>query len=239
MATLPALSAPDPTVDRMTGFLAPRFRTTSGLGVGVMLPYFITLGDSADLTVTPYVSASRTATLGLRYRQAFANGATEWNGAISRDDIRPGDVVTIAPNVRHWHGAAPDTAMQHLAIQEALEGGLFERRVRGAVCEQCTEDVGVGGGRDSAAVAHQPFIAGAGGELGQRATLVIEQLDTVKGPAQVPIRGVHDPHGRNLTVGCRQIVGRALAYAVDPGTESDRPASAPTACGSTTCGGTV
>lgn len=90
VATLPALSAPDPTVHRMTGFLAPRFRTTSGLGVGVMLPYFITLGDSADLTVTPYVSASRTATLGLRYRQAFANGATEWNGAISRDDIEDG-----------------------------------------------------------------------------------------------------------------------------------------------------
>lgn len=90
VATLPALSAPDPTVDRMTGFLAPRFRTTSGLGLGVMLPYFITLGDSADLTVTPYLSASRTTTLGLRYRQAFASGATEWNGAISRDDIEDG-----------------------------------------------------------------------------------------------------------------------------------------------------
>ena len=90
LAVLPALSAPDPGVDRMSGFLAPRFRTTSGLGFGVMLPYFVTLGDSADVTLTPYVSSSRTATLGLRYRQAFVNGATEWNGAISRDDIRTG-----------------------------------------------------------------------------------------------------------------------------------------------------
>lgn len=90
VGTLPAMSAPDPTVERMTGFLQPRFRTTSGLGFGVMLPYFITLGDSADLTVTPYVSASRTTTLGLRYRQAFTNGATEWTGAISRDDIEDG-----------------------------------------------------------------------------------------------------------------------------------------------------
>ena len=69
--------------------------------------------------------------------------------------------------------------------------------------------------------------------------LIVEQVDPVERPAQVPVGGVHDPHGRNLTVGCRQIVGRALAYAVDPGTESDRPASAPTAYGSTTCGGTV
>ena len=88
VATLPAFSAPDPTADRMTGFLAPRFRTTSNLGFGVMLPYFITLGDSADVTLTPYVSTSRTATLGVRYRQALRTGAVELNGAVSRDDVR-------------------------------------------------------------------------------------------------------------------------------------------------------
>ncbi|WP_368667221.1 carboxymuconolactone decarboxylase family protein [Roseomonas sp. 18066] len=36
--------------------------------------------------------------------------------------IRPGDVVWIPPGVRHWHGAAPDTAMSHLAVAEASEG---------------------------------------------------------------------------------------------------------------------
>ena len=91
LASLPALTAPDPTVDRMTGFLRPQFRTTSGLGFGFKLPYFITLGDHADITVTPYLSASRTSTMELRYRQAFRNGAMEWNGAVSRDDIEPGD----------------------------------------------------------------------------------------------------------------------------------------------------
>ena len=43
-----------------------------------------------------------------------------WEGAIQ--EIRPGDVVTIPAGVKHWHGAAPDTAMSHIAIQEALEG---------------------------------------------------------------------------------------------------------------------
>lgn len=85
------LTAPDPTVERMSGFLRPRFRTTSKLGFGVKIPYFQTLGDHADLTVTPYLSASRTRTLELRYRQALAQGAMEWNGAITRDDIRPGE----------------------------------------------------------------------------------------------------------------------------------------------------
>lgn len=91
VATLPWLTAPDPSVERMNGFLQPRFRTTSSLGFGVKLPYFITLGDHADITLTPYVSASRTRTLEMRYRQAFASGAMEWNGAISRDDIEEGE----------------------------------------------------------------------------------------------------------------------------------------------------
>ena len=41
-------------------------------------------------------------------------------GAI--EEIRPGDVVAFAPGEKHWHGAAPTTAMTHIAIQEALDG---------------------------------------------------------------------------------------------------------------------
>lgn len=41
-------------------------------------------------------------------------------GAI--EEIRPGDVVWFAPGERHWHGASPDTAMSHMAIQESLDG---------------------------------------------------------------------------------------------------------------------
>ncbi|MCV6584039.1 MAG: cupin domain-containing protein [Marinibacterium sp.] len=33
--------------------------------------------------------------------------------------IHAGDTVWIPPGQEHWHGAAPDTAMTHLAIQEA------------------------------------------------------------------------------------------------------------------------
>ena len=36
--------------------------------------------------------------------------------------IRPGDTVWIPPEEEHWHGAGPETAMVHLAIQEGLDG---------------------------------------------------------------------------------------------------------------------
>ncbi len=43
-----------------------------------------------------------------------------WGGPI--EEIRPGDVVLIAPDEKHWHGAAPSTAMTHIAILEKLDG---------------------------------------------------------------------------------------------------------------------
>lgn len=36
--------------------------------------------------------------------------------------ILPGDTVWIPPGEKHWHGAAADTAMCHIAIHEALDG---------------------------------------------------------------------------------------------------------------------
>jgi quercetin dioxygenase-like cupin family protein len=47
-----------------------------------------------------------------------------WRGPI--EEIRPGDVVTVGPNEKHWHGASPTTAMTHVAIQESLDGKVVE-----------------------------------------------------------------------------------------------------------------
>ena len=49
-----------------------------------------------------------------------AGRVRRWDGPI--EEIRPGDVVWIQPGEKHWHGAAPTTAMTHIAIQEALNG---------------------------------------------------------------------------------------------------------------------
>ncbi len=47
-----------------------------------------------------------------------------WGGPI--EEIRPGDVVSFAPNEKHWHGATATTAMTHIAIQEQLDGKVVE-----------------------------------------------------------------------------------------------------------------
>ncbi|PYL05997.1 MAG: cupin domain-containing protein [Verrucomicrobia bacterium] len=42
------------------------------------------------------------------------------------EEIRPGDIVWLAPNEKHWHGASPTTSMTHIAIQESLDGKVVE-----------------------------------------------------------------------------------------------------------------
>ena len=39
------------------------------------------------------------------------------------EEIRPGDRVWFEPGEDHWHGAAPDRFMAHIAIQEVDESG--------------------------------------------------------------------------------------------------------------------
>jgi quercetin dioxygenase-like cupin family protein len=42
------------------------------------------------------------------------------------EEVNPGDVVWFAPGEKHWHGAAPATAMTHIAIQERLNGKVVD-----------------------------------------------------------------------------------------------------------------
>ena len=40
--------------------------------------------------------------------------------------LRAGDVIYIAPEVKHWHGAARDCWFQHLAVEIPAEGASNE-----------------------------------------------------------------------------------------------------------------
>ena len=53
------------------------------------------------------------ATAGRGYYQEWGKPAVE---------LKPGDVVNIPAGVKHWHGAAPDSWFQHLAIEVPGEG---------------------------------------------------------------------------------------------------------------------
>jgi quercetin dioxygenase-like cupin family protein len=50
-----------------------------------------------------------------------AGRAQSWEGPIQ--EIKAGDVISFEPGEKHWHGAGPKSAMAHIAMQEALDGG--------------------------------------------------------------------------------------------------------------------
>jgi len=52
--------------------------------------------------------------------------APGWSGCAAPRLIREGDTVWIPPGEEHWHGAPPDTAVAHLAMQEALDGSVAD-----------------------------------------------------------------------------------------------------------------
>ncbi len=88
---IPRLRMPDPTLDRATGFLMPRFTNSSKIGSGLWVPYFITLGESRDVLVSPFLSTGTTRAVHLRYREAFRTGTLETLLHLARDDIRSGE----------------------------------------------------------------------------------------------------------------------------------------------------
>ena len=51
-------------------------------------------------------------------------GYQEWQQPARK--LHPGDVVYIAPEVKHWHGAARDEWFTHVAIEIPAEGGSNE-----------------------------------------------------------------------------------------------------------------
>lgn len=89
IAVVPRLRMPDPSLKRSSGFLVPSGRSNTLLGIGIKVPYFLTLGDHRDVTVTPYLS-SETTTLEYTYRQKFVDGDLTAQGAFSRDALSPG-----------------------------------------------------------------------------------------------------------------------------------------------------
>ena len=91
IAYIPYLRMPDPSVDRARGFLVPEAVLTSNLASGLKLPYFIPIGSSSDLLLTPYFS-SKTKTLEYRYRKKFRKGELTVNGAFSDDDLVNNDL---------------------------------------------------------------------------------------------------------------------------------------------------
>jgi quercetin dioxygenase-like cupin family protein len=78
--------------------------------------------QGAHVTFEPGArTAWHTHPLGQTLIVTFGRGRVQREGG-PIEEIHPGDVVCFAPEERHWHGAAPDTAMSHIALQEVKDG---------------------------------------------------------------------------------------------------------------------
>ena len=92
---------------------------------------FVTAADSMDCTVgnvtfTPGVRNGWHAHPGGQILLCTSGrGLYQEKGGAVRE-LRPGDVVKIAPGVVHWHGAAPGSEFTHIAIGTQVSKGPAE-----------------------------------------------------------------------------------------------------------------
>ena len=81
----------DPTVTRKSGFLPPRFASSSELGQQVEVPYFFNLAPNRDLTLAPIFTTKERVALQAEYRS---------------DAERAVELLEKAPGERHADGLA-------------------------------------------------------------------------------------------------------------------------------------
>ncbi len=82
----PYLTEPDPSVKRKTGLLIPDAGVNSRLGMFAEIPYYITLGKSADITLEPIIASKQGPALRFDYRQDFNDGQLTALGSFGRYD---------------------------------------------------------------------------------------------------------------------------------------------------------
>jgi quercetin dioxygenase-like cupin family protein len=82
--------------------------------------------SGATVTFEPGArTAWHTHPLGQTLIVTFGCGRVQREGG-PVEEIRAGDIVWFPPGEKHWHGAAPTTAMAHIAIAESLDGKVVE-----------------------------------------------------------------------------------------------------------------
>ena len=91
VAYTPYLSHPDPTVERRSGLLAPRFGANAIFGGFAQTPVFWEITDSIDMTAEPIFLVKERPVMALEYRQRFNNGLFEMSGSITKADREFGD----------------------------------------------------------------------------------------------------------------------------------------------------
>jgi len=103
---MPFASAPDPSVTRQSGVLAPVYSSQTSVGLGLSVPYFLALAPNYDLTVTPSYYTLQGPALDMLWRQRLDYG--QYSVRVSGiDQMRPSEFLAapFGAGDRTWRGS--------------------------------------------------------------------------------------------------------------------------------------
>lgn len=100
---LPAFWHPDGSAERQSGFLMPDIRSSSRLGQFITVPYFLTLGPHADLTIAPIFLTRDAPVLAGEFRRRYSFGEVRLNGSITSAQSRDAAGNEIPGRDTRWH----------------------------------------------------------------------------------------------------------------------------------------
>ena len=84
----PRFFHPDPTVKRQSGFLIPKFESSSSLGDSLSIPYFKVISENKDLTFTPKIYSDNKGVFQSEYRQENKKTSFITDISIKKDSER-------------------------------------------------------------------------------------------------------------------------------------------------------
>ncbi|MDD3030248.1 MAG: LPS assembly protein LptD [Alphaproteobacteria bacterium] len=87
VAYTPYMSAPDPSVKRLEGFLSPVPGVSANIGDYIKIPYYVDIAPDKDLTLTPTFSTKDTLQVDTLYRERFENGILSLNGSLTHAQL--------------------------------------------------------------------------------------------------------------------------------------------------------
>src|SRR4051812_17621362 len=120
----PYISAPDPSVKRASGFLAPSLGSSSTNGFHFSLPYFWAIDNDKDLTLAPRFMTKGGGLLAGDYRQRFSNGVLDAVASINHSEAQS---ATDTNSSDRWRGHVNATGVWHL--NETYRSGFDLQRV--------------------------------------------------------------------------------------------------------------
>lgn len=89
---LPVFWHPDPSVERASGFLVPRFDITSQRGLSYEQPYLFVVSPSEDWTISPQINTRVNPFLNLGWRRHFGDGIVTARAGYTYEEAF-GDIV--------------------------------------------------------------------------------------------------------------------------------------------------